>query len=322
MTKIFFSRELNSQFLSTLAQELEKNFHGCKRIAIKMHFGEFGNMTALKPKDIAPITKILGDLGREFFLFDSSVAYPGPRSNKITHKLLALSKGFRKVITDDAHIIVAGKYASYEVCKLLAEADAVLVLSHIKGHECTGFGGAIKNLGMGALTKKSKSLIHDGGKPLFGSGCIKCGVCIEHCPIDGMRMGKDHPEIISCYGCSNCHYVCPCHVITPKLAPFDVLLADGANAAQSKFKKYYYVSFIKNITKKCDCVPNPGEIINNDIGYMMGSDAVAIDQAVYNIVVEESGEIFLKHNLKTGLHQIMAAENLNMGKREFELVRI
>jgi uncharacterized Fe-S center protein len=321
MGEIFYSKQVDGRFLAQLKEELSVRFKDCKKIAVKMHFGEAGNLRAFTPKDIKPITDLLESMGFEYFLFDSSVMYGGPRANPKTHRLLALAKGFRHVETGDEFVEVKGAHLTYQVCSKLSEADAVLVLSHVKGHVCAGFGGAIKNLGMGALTKKSKTDIHEGGKPVFSGVCNGCGTCVRGCPIDGLGIETDelYPVVKDCYGCSNCSYVCPQKVIHPKVAPFDVLLAEGANAAQSKFKKCYYVSAIRNITKNCDCVPLPGDFIAEDIGWIMGGDGVAADQAAYDLIIKKSGQVFLKNNKKLGVEQINAAEKIGMGKREYVL---
>jgi len=321
MSTIYHSNTVEQKFLNQLASELKKSFKGCKNIVVKMHFGELGNSKAFTSKDIKPITDLLASLGFNYVLYDSSVMYGGPRSNPTTHKLLAQTKGFKNVVTDDSFIDVKGKNLNYQVCKQLADADGVLILTHVKGHACSGFGGAIKNLGMGALTKETKISIHKGGEPVFSGNCVKCGACVNCCPINGLKLesGKPYPVIKSCYGCSNCSYVCANNVIHPKVAPFDVLLAEGANAAQSKFKKYYYVSAIKNVTQNCDCMPIPGKIIAKDGGWLMSSDGVGIDQASYDLIVKNNGEVFLKNNKKKGTEQILAAEKLGMGKRKYVL---
>jgi hypothetical protein len=329
MTNVYHSNLLDTKFIGQLKSELEKDFKDCKRIAVKIHFGEVGNTKAFTSKDVGLIMKLLEEMKLDYFMYDSSVTYGGPRANPTTHKLLAKAKGFKNVETGDEYVDVKGMHMNYQVCKKLADADAVLVISHVKGHVCTGFGGAIKNLGMGALTAKSKQDIHDGGKPVFNGKCVHCGICVKNCPINGMHLPlikgvvlKDdvkYPEVKRCFGCSNCAYLCPNDIITTRVAPFDVLLADGANAAQSKFKKYYYVSMVNKVAKQCDCMPMPGEIIAKDAGWLMSPDGVAIDQASHDLVVKNDGEAFLRYNKKKGTEQIVAAERLGMGKRKYYL---
>jgi uncharacterized Fe-S center protein len=324
MANVFYSKVLDGKFLKQLKSELKSHFKGCKSVAVKMHFGEVGNTRAFTARDVRPLMDLLDSMKLQYFLYDSSITYGGPRGNPLTHKLLAKAKGFRNVELGDEFIDVKGNHLAYQICKRLADADAVIILTHFKGHMLTGFGGSIKNLGMGAVTAKTKKDIHDGGKPLFNYKCVKCGICVNNCPIDGLKLEDTvaHPIVKKCFGCSNCSYVCPHGVINPRVAPFDVLLAEGAYAAQSKFKKYYYVSMVRKISKNCDCMPYPSKIISDDIGWLMSPNGVAIDQASYDLVVKKSGETFLKYNKKRGTHQIEAAEKLGMGKRKYVLKKL
>jgi len=321
MANVYHSNLLDEKFMGRLRSELSTTFKGCKRIAIKLHFGEPGNDKAFTPKDIEPIVKLLEELKFNYFLYDSSVNYGGQRAKPESHKIYAESKGFKNVQTGDDYIDVKGEHFTYQVCSKLTEADAVIILTHVKGHVCTGFGGAIKNLGMGALTGKTKGDIHNGGKPVFSGDCIHCSICVKNCPINGMVLdpNKKYPVVKMCFGCSNCAYVCPNHVISTKVASFDILLAEGAYAAQSKFKKYYYISMVNNIARQCDCMSNPGAVIAKDEGWLASPDGVAIDQASYDIIVKNDGEVFLKNNKKKGHHQLEVAEKLGMGKRKYVL---
>jgi len=324
MADVYYSKDLNELFLAQLSIDLKKYFADCKKIAVKMHFGEPGNKAAFTPKDIAPIIDAIKDAGLDYFLFDTPVMYPGLRNDPVTHKKYATEKGFAKVVVDNDHIDVKGNHLTHQVSKTLSAADGVLVLTHFKGHDLSGIGGAIKNLGMGALTKESKADIHHGGEPVFVGDCIKCGICVKNCPINGLKLVEDkkYPVIISCFGCSLCSIMCPQHVINPKIELFDTLLAEGANAAQSKFKKYYYVSAMINIAKHCDCFGDPGKNIIDDLGYLMSKDAVAIDTAALDIIKKRHQDIIFKVNKKTGMEQVHAAERLGMGSTEYVLKNI
>lgn len=317
MSEVYHYNDAGAEFLAKLESELKLEFLGCKRIAVKLHFGEPGNKTALRPEDIEPITKLLKKLGIRFFLYDTSVSYDSPRNNPEGHRKAALEKGWGKVgdiVIDGGFLNVKMKHLTYEVGKPLADADGVLVVSHLKGHVCCGFGGAIKNLGMGALSKKSKQDIHNGGRVKYTGGCTQCRTCERVCPLNCIKV-TDKPEFGLCYGCSNCAYSCPAGAIKPNVAYFDVLLAEGAAAAQSTFKKQYYVTFVKNITKCCDCEPEPGAIIAPDCGVLLSKDIVAIDRAGHDIVAAKAKEdVFLKHNKKSGLEHVKAAEKLGMSQ--------
>ncbi|MFA6088838.1 MAG: DUF362 domain-containing protein [Candidatus Woesearchaeota archaeon] len=320
MANVYFFEKENKELRDILKKELATAFKDCKKIAIKIHFGELNNKTALTPKDIYPITTVLKELNIDYFLYDSSTAYPGPRSSPFTHKMLAILKGFRKVETGDEFIEIEKEHNKWQVCKKLTDADGVLILSHFKGHPCCGFGGAIKNIGMGALTKKSKQFIHDGAKPTFHGKCSKCGACLKACPIDGIKL-TDKPEFKECWGCSNCTYICPNNCLKQKVASFDILLSEGACAAYENFKNSYSINIVKRITKMCDCMPTHSEIISHDIGIVMSSDIVAVDKASHDLILKKNKEdVFLKHNKKSGLLALEYAEKLEMGKLKYKLV--
>lgn len=325
MKKLYHSNELNKRFLEKLKEEIKKKFKGCKRIAVKIHFGELGNKTALKPEDVEPIINILRESGFNYFLYDSSVAYGGERGEPDTHKKYALNKGWGKtgeIITEEDYIDVKGNSMNYQVCKILTEADGVLVVSHFKGHECPGFGGAIKNLGMGAMTKKTKKDIHEGGKPIYTGKCTLCKSCEIACPNNLIKV-TDKPYFENCGGCSDCIYACPAKVLKPKTAVFDRLLAEGANAAQSKFRKFYYINLLIRITKRCDCYNDSEQKIAEDCGFIAGEDGVALDQASYDLVCKKAGEdVFLKWHKKSGVEQIKEAEKLGMGSSKYKLVKV
>ncbi len=325
MADVYFSKDVNEKFINKLKDELKKEFLGAKKVAVKIHMGEINNKNTLTPIDLKPVIQALKELGFEPFFYDSPVAYPGVRHYVATYKKFAQAKGWTKlapVSTTEDYVEQKMQHLTYQVCKPLSDADAVLVVTHLKGHVCTGFGGAIKNLGMGALTKKSKSDIHDGGKPKYTKGCIQCKLCEINCPIKGIKV-TDKPEFRKCYGCSNCHYICPEKCIDVKVADFDTLLSEGAAAAIKNFKKQYYVTFIKNIAKECDCVPLTSRIIAKDAGMIMSKDIVAIEKAAHDLIKESEGkDVFLEQNQKTGLKQIEIAEKTGMGNQKYKLIKI
>jgi uncharacterized Fe-S center protein len=324
MVRAIHSNDI-SNFVGKIKPELAKIFDGCGTLAVKLHFGEPGNKFALLPEQLKPLTDTLHDLGMKFFLYDSSVAYGGPRSNPETHREAALAKDWGtigEIRTNDDCITKAGEYMTYQVCCELSQADGVLVVSHFKGHVCSGFGGAIKNLGMGALALESKSAIHEGAKPVIEGECSQCGTCVEACPVDGIRL-EEYPHFETCFGCSECIKLCPEQTLKVKLAFFDELLADGAAVAASTFKRAYYINYLTNIAESCDCDPGAKAIIAPDAGYIAAGDAVAADQASYDAVTKHAKEdVFLKHNNKTGTEQIVAAQKFGMGTAAYELENV
>jgi len=324
MAEIHYSDGLNSIFLQVIESELENVFDGCNSIAVKLHFGEPENPYTFTPRDIEPFTEILQNLSKDFFLTDSPVAYGGPRGSADSYEEMARQSGWDEigqVRISKKYTDVGGKYLDYEVCSEPGAADGVLVINHFKGHICSGIGGAIKNLGMGGLSITSKNAIHDGGSPEIVGICNQCLSCEEVCPVEAITIYNE-PEIDRnlCIGCSKCIRECPEAVLEPAVNYFDELLADGANTAQSTYKKYYNITVVRDIARECDCEPHPTKVIARDIGYLAGIDPVAIDQAAHDLVVESEGrDVFLQHNHKTGIEQVLAAERLGMGSTAYTL---
>lgn len=303
VAKVFFSED-ESRFLEKLRAELKGYFSG--RVAVKLHMGELGNKYFLKPVFVKKIVSILKESGAEPFLFDSPVVYKSPRHFARGYLLVAKKHGFTEknvgcpvIVSDDSvkqEMIVDESKVNFEVCRHLVDADGVLVLSHVKGHLCSGFGASIKNLGMGALSKSSKGMIHGGGKPVYASGCTLCGLCSENCPTGNIRYDGGRPFFDKswCPGCSNCVVVCPQKAIKPKLAVFNNLLAAGALAALKNFKKSFFVNVIKDVSRLCDCVPYSGPLVMKDLGYLMSEDLVSIDKVAHDLIIKNVGKDIFK----------------------------
>jgi hypothetical protein len=206
----------------------------------------------------------------------------------------------------------------------LAEAKNLIVLTHVKGHECAGFGGAIKNLGMGALSAKSKSTIHSAGKPVLDPDlCIGCGICANACPAKAISIqdGKANPDLNLCYGCSICQLVCPQQALQPQSKYFDEALAMGAVAAIKLMpKSTFYINVLKNIAKTCDCENHASPILAKDIATLFADNAVIIDQASIDLINEKEGEdVFYQANHKDPQLQINYAAKHGQLSKEYEL---
>lgn len=331
VNKVFFSEDENV-FLEKLKSELKGYFSG--RIAVKLHMGEVGNKYFLKPEFVKKIVKILKDAGTEPFLFDSPVVYKSPRCFAKGYLLVARKHGFTEkkvgcpvMVSDDSveeEIVIKGKKVVFQVCKDLVEADGVLILSHVKGHFCSGFGAGIKNIGMGALSKKSKGMIHEGGEPVYDSGCTLCKACSKNCPTDNIRYDNGRPFFDKswCCGCSNCAVVCPQKAIRPKLAVFSDLLAAGAFASLKNFKKSFFVNVIKDVSKLCDCVPG-GSLVVKDVGYLMSRDLACIDKAAHDLIVEKSGkDVFKEIHHVSPLSHIEAFAKMANASLGYKLIKV
>ena len=242
--------------------------------------------------------------------------YHSPRNSVEGYYKVLEDKGFTKdkmgcdVKVSDEFVNVQMEHLNIEVCKDLVEADGILVLSHVKGHPCAGFGGAIKNLGMGGVTKKSKKDIHVGAKPIVNDKCVACGVCKNVCPANAIEIKEiSEVDLDKCWGCSLCIMKCPHEAMTPKVELFDTLLAEGAAAVVKSVKKTYYINVLKNIAKWCDCFDITSDKISEDVGILFSEDVVEIDRKSLDLIKEKNGkDVFLEHNNHDPYLQVNAME--------------
>lgn len=322
---VIFSKSLSESFIEKLKDEIP--FEN-ETVAIKLHMGEPRNPNHLRPEEVKKFVELLKEKNCDPFLFDTTVAYPGKRYSVKGYLEVASKNGFSEdflgcpiVIGDESYEAVKGRI-EYQVAKELCNIS-VLVLTHVKGHPCCGIGASIKNLGMGAVTKKTKEDIHEGAKPVYVGNCVLCKSCVENCPEGAMRLNEKEkrPEHSSaCLGCSNCILVCPQKALKPKIATFDFLLAEAAKAAISKFKKFYFVNFLVRMAKLCDCYNQPLEPVINDIGILASNDILAIEKATYDLILKKEGkDIFKELNKKSFIEQLKFAEELKIGSLEYEL---
>lgn len=332
VNKVFFS-EKEDNFLKKLKLELKDYFTGS--VAVKLHMGEVGNKYFLKPEFVKKIVEILKGRNLKPFLFDSPVVYNSPRRFAKGYLLVARKHGFTEkkvgcpiVISNDfieQKIVIDGKDIVFQVCKPLVDADGVLVLSHVKGHICSGFGASIKNLGMGALTRGTKGMIHDGGKPVYDSGCTLCRLCAKNCPTENIRYDEKRPFFDKnwCCGCSNCVVVCPNNAIKPKIALFNDLLAAGALAALKNFKKSYFINVVKHVAKFCDCNPDGGPLVSDDIGYLISEGLASVDKAAHDLIVKKSGkDVFKEIHHTSPLTHIESFVKLSKNPFGYNLVKV
>lgn len=263
-------------------------------VAVKLHVGELGNPYYVQPFFIHQIVKKIEEAGGKPFLADSSTYYLALRSNAVDHLETAKINGFNFapfIVADGLRgengrlVRTKGILKEIEVSGAIAEADAMVVVSHDKGHALTGFGGAIKNLGMGCTTRAGKLRQHRTvGLEIDESKCVGCGLCRKVCEMSlpeivGNKARNVSPE---CMRCPVCMEACPKGAI--KLLHKDNLgraLASAAYGVLSTFRKNKVscVSFAENVTQFCDCVPAPGRVVINDIGVLASGSPVAVDAA-------------------------------------------
>ncbi len=263
-------------------------------VAVKLHVGELGNPYYVQPYFVHDIIRRVREAGGKPFLTDSNTAYHAQRNNAYDHMYTALMNGFNMapfIVADGLKgenfrlVKTKGILKEIEVSGAIAQADAMIVVSHCKGHELSGFGGAIKNIGMGCTPSDGKIRQHRTvGLEIDTSKCVGCGKCKEICPLHLPEIieGKAHNTSSLCMRCPMCIDACSMDAIRfVDKENLSRALASATYGVLSTFKskKISYVSFAKDITSYCDCLPNPGEVIMKDVGIFASSSPVSIDAA-------------------------------------------
>lgn len=338
---VFFSEHIDSLTIRTLFEQAARSLPAPigrdDRIAVKVHFGEQGNTRFVPPAQIAPVIASLKTGGGRPFLTDANTLYRGMRYNATDHRRIALEHGFGALDTpiviadgedgaEERIVPIPGHiFTQVRIARAIAEADAIVAVSHFKGHVMFGFGGAVKNLGMGSGSRAGKLAMHSKIHPRVGSGCTACGVCVESCAAQAISLVGDQAVIDAarCTGCAKCIAVCAFGVID---VPWGGATSREVQARCAEYalgvvrdKHIICLTFITNITKDCDCMSDT-RIIGRDVGMVAGTDPVACDQAAYDLVVQAHGEdIFKKATRVTGTYQLEYAEAIGLGTRDYTL---
>jgi len=265
------------------------------KVAIKLHVGELGNPNYVRPFFIKHIVDEIRARGGKPFLTDTTTYYPLKRNNAVDHMETAVANGFNFapfIVADglmgENGIIVDSPdhlLSEVEVAGAIYHADAMIVVSHLKGHPLAGFGGAIKNLGMGGVTKKTKLAQHRLLKlEIDEELCQGCEACAEACWFGLPRVEDGVAKIDSphCMCCPICSNACPEGAIS--LNNRDELprgLAVAAKGVLDTFDtgKVSYLNFAHDVSTVCDCAPIPGEKFSNDVGVFASHSALSIDAA-------------------------------------------
>jgi uncharacterized Fe-S center protein len=268
-------------------------------VAIKLHVGELGNPFYIQPFFVHEIIRRVTEAGGKPFLTDSNTYYHAQRSNAYDHMQTALKNGFNMapfIVADGLRgenfqlIKTKGIIQEIEVAGAITQADAMIVVTHCKGHELSGFGGAIKNLAMGCTSRAGKLRQHRTvGLKIDTSKCTGCGKCKEECEMHLPEIieGKARNTSAECTRCPICVDCCPVNAISfVDQENICRAIASAAYGVLSTFRsnKVSYVSFAKNITAYCDCLPNPGKITMNDVGIFASDSPVSIDAAFLKMV--------------------------------------
>lgn len=336
------------------------DFNG-KFVAIKMHFGELGNLAYLRPNYAKAVADVVKELGGLPFLTDCNTLYPGSRKHALEHLDCANINGFNTITTGCQIIIADGLRGTDDIavpvpngeyCKeayigrAVMDADIVISLNHFKGHEQAGFGGAIKNLGMGCGSRAGKMQQHNSGHPhVITEKCKGCRRCAHECGSDAIVYEGNKARINTeiCKGCGRCIGACA----------FDAIRNDNWDAPQMlgrKMAEYtaaivngrpnFHISLITDVSPNCDCHGENDAPILPDIGMLASFDPVALDQACVDLCQKaepirnsqlgdnmakehfhDHGDVWHNSNPNVAWEETLEhAEKIGVGTREYELV--
>ena len=333
------------------------DFEG-KFTAIKIHFGEPGNLSYLRPNYAKVIVDLIKGEGGKVFLTDCNTLYVGRRKNALDHLEAAYENGYNPFTTgchviiadglkgtDDVLVPVDGDYVKEaKIGRAVMDADIVISMNHFKGHEATGFGGALKNLGMGCGSRAGKMEMHSAGKPLVLKGqCVGCGACAKICAhaaitVANKKASIDHSK---CVGCGRCIGICPKDAVAAandesndilncKIAEYTKAVIDG--------RPNFHISLIVDVSPNCDCHAENDVPIVPNVGMFASFDPVALDQACVDAVNampvnphsvlgacehDHDGDHFhVVHPDTNWPAALEHGEKLGLGSREYELVKI
>lgn len=334
-----------------------------KFVAIKMHFGELGNLSYLRPNYAKAVADVVKECGGKPFLTDCNTLYPGSRKNALEHLDCANINGFNTITTGCQIIIGDGLRGTDDItvpvrngeyCKeayigrAVMDADIFISLTHFKGHESTGFGGAIKNIGMGCGSRAGKMQQHNSGKPIVHADlCRGCRRCAKECGSDAITYenGKAVINQDICKGCGRCIGACAFdaienqnwdanEILGRKMAEYSQAVCDG--------RPTFHISLVRDISPNCDCHGENDAPILPDVGIFASFDPVALDQACVDACLHATPmpnsqlsdnladphwhhhhDNFLDSNPNVRWKETLEhAEKIGLGTREYELIKM
>lgn len=331
-----------------------------KLVAIKMTFAERGNMAYIRPGYIARVVKRIQELGGKPFLVDCNTLYYGSRSNAVDHLETAMLNGFNRIEVgcnaliadgltglDSTDISIDQKHVkTAKIGNAIAAADIIISVSHFKGHQGTGFGGTLKNVGMGSGSRRGKMEMHAASKPkIKEESCVACGKCIQHCSQKAIAYNKnkkaqiDYSKCIGCGQCvASCHYSAAVAIYDENSATVGEKMAEYAYAVLLG-KPNFHISLMMDISPECDCWSINDQAIAPNIGIAASFDPVALDRACVDLVNQApaiaTSILFDKAAYKptddkfdhihpdvTWRDTLTHAEEIGLGSQTYELVKI
>ena len=335
--------------------DMEKKF-----VAIKVHFGEYGNLSYPKPQYVKIISDFVKSKGGMPFITDCNTLYVGMRKNAVEHMQCAELNGFNSITTGCPTIIADGLKGSDDVelpvkdgiytktakiGRAIADADIIITLNHFKGHEVTGFGGALKNLGMGCASRRGKMELHTSGKPAIKKDlCKGCGKCRPVCAQEALSMEDKKMSLdeSKCVGCGRCIAMCPfdaiyaqydekMDVVNAKIVEYTKAIIDG--------KPNFNITLMTDISPTCDCHDHNDLPIIPNVGFLASFDPVALDLACIELAQQQpmlQGSVLFKETGGKKPEDILAvvnkgthwqshfehAKKIGLGDCSYELIKI
>jgi uncharacterized Fe-S center protein len=352
--KVYFIAVKDSKNIEDVNAKLKKLLQESKilrfisgetRVPVKIHFGEEGNTGFVNPKHVRVVCDEISSQGASPFLSDTNTLYRGRRTNAKDHTDLAHEHGFTKeevgcdvVILDDTKKennadveINQKKIKTAKIARHFSDAHSLVAVSHFKGHMVTGFGGAIKNIGMGCATREGKLAQHNELSPVFYEDkCIGCGECANICPVTAIHIENEKAVLDSslCIGCGNCVGVCPTMAMFIDFQAGDLVqekMAEYASAVLTgKKDKTAFINFAIKINKECDCWGLENPRVAPDIGILASTDPVSIDKASLDLVNKKCGKDLFKevHPEQNSSIQLNYASKIGLGSLDYELVEL
>lgn len=331
-----------------------------KYVAIKMHFGEPGNLAFLRPNWAKTVADFVKERGGKPFLTDCNTLYVGGRKNGLDHMDTACLNGFSPLSTgcqviigdgikgtDEVYVPVkGGEYVKEaKIGRAIMDADVFISLTHFKGHEATGFGGALKNIGMGCGSRAGKMEQHNAGKPhVDHERCVGCGMCTKICAHSAITVSSKKATIDhnKCVGCGRCIAICPRDAIyangdetfvnlNRKIAEYSKAVVDG--------RPCFHISVVIDVSPNCDCHAENDAAIVPNVGMFASFNPVALDMACADAVnampvnnnsaATDPGHDAGDHDHFHRVHPetswmscLEHAEKLGLGTRDYELIKI
>jgi uncharacterized protein len=336
-----------------------------KFVAIKLHFGELGNVSYLRPNYARAVADVVKQLGGKPFLTDCNTMYPGSRKNALEHLECAWENGFTPLTvgcpiligdglkgTDDIEVVVnGGEYVqAAKIGRAVMDADVFISLTHFKGHEMTGFGGAIKNIGMGCGSRAGKTEQHMSGKATINEEkCRGCLACLKECANDGLLFDEEAEKMRvnddNCVGCGRCLGACnfdaisfadfaAVELLNRRMAEYTKAVIDG--------RPCFHVSLVVDVSPNCDCHGENDVPILPNLGMFASFDPLALDQACVDACLKAKplpGSQLADNLAKAGFvdqHDhftnstpesewqtcLEHAEKIGVGSRDYELINI